>query len=562
MKKGKKQNLKDQTKIPASSGWISRTHRKYLAGLLAILCLAFLLAMVAIDWGLTGLPGWQPDSIEGYQTVSHSKLLFGKWMHKYPRGHYLINYIFYLPYLEQWNTYSIPDKLWDTTVVPREVIVERLTKLAGISRRITLFMSIVVIALTALITTRLLGDYGAALLAALALALCNLFLFYTPTGCIDIPVVFWFAWSMLFGILAVQQGKWIYYILFGLSSAYCICTKEGAGGFVVGLWLGIWILLVKQNLSKGKTIKQSILQIFSLKVLAAIISALALGLVMEGFLAGPQELMDRMKYWTKTQQEFNRAYPGFWPLFCKAAVQMYSSWGWSLLIPALVGIIHFSRKFLWELLFLLLPLTVFYMLVFLKIHFISPRFVLCGFVAIAILIGKSVADFIRIKNIPRPVRVIVTMIVFIPALMCCMGMVWEMKYDTRVRAEQWVYDNIPKNIAVGSAMIMEYAPRIGFNGYIQIHEWSSQGVKTRNGTRMVWPEYLIAAGKDLEIVPGESREFRKKLFAGQTDYTRIAKFQCQYMPPQNWLWGYTLWPMTKHHRISPAIFIFQKKSSP
>jgi hypothetical protein len=181
------------------------------------------------QWGLTGFSSWQPDSLEGYQTVNHMKLLFEHWRHKYPRGQFLINGLFYQPLLSHWEKNPVTFKNSANSVQQTVLTVDRLKVLAAVSRWIVTVMSLGTITAVFLTTLYLFGDYLSAWLAGFILSTSGLFVFYSSFGHIDVPFTFWYAWAGCFCVLAAKRNLWRFYIPAALCAAYAVCTKEGYG---------------------------------------------------------------------------------------------------------------------------------------------------------------------------------------------------------------------------------------------------------------------------------------------------------------------------------------------
>ena len=76
-----------------------------------LLIFAFSLNAIELNWGLSGAITWQPDAIEGEISLNHMPLLFQQWRHKYPRGLFLINGLFYKPMIDHWKKILLSLKL-------------------------------------------------------------------------------------------------------------------------------------------------------------------------------------------------------------------------------------------------------------------------------------------------------------------------------------------------------------------------------------------------------------------------------------------------------------------
>lgn len=270
--------LKNRLDLKGQVSDIRWTRIRVLA-LLGVLLLALLINLLGLDWGRCGNTPWESDAIEGSLTVGHMQLIFKKWRHKYPRGHYIVSAVFYYPLLKHWENHPIRGVGPDGKIRSFRLDLKRLDFLAAISRWIILVMSQGTIWAVFLISRYLFRDFWPALLSALTLAVSQLFVFFSKVGCVDVPSIFWLAWATYFAVRAVYEGRWRQYILMGFCAAYAFCTKEGCAGYVLGLGFGTWVLMSYVRVKEGTGLKKAVLSVFSLRTAAA--AAVFLGFVRE-----------------------------------------------------------------------------------------------------------------------------------------------------------------------------------------------------------------------------------------------------------------------------------------
>jgi hypothetical protein len=526
---------------------------------LVILLLGFSVCLNRIDttWGLTGFSTWEPDVIEGDRTVTHMQFLFKTWRHKYPRGQFLVNALFYYHVLKHWEKHPIPVTDASGKKHLSVLNLERLQFLSKIARWITLVMNLGTILAVFLTAWYLSGDYLSAWLAGLTLTISYLFVFYSSIGHVDVPVVFWFSWAAYFTAKAVYEDKWHHYILAGLLAAYAACTKEGYAAYVPGLALVYCILRIVSQYPKTGGLKKAVLSIFTMKSLVAAVLCIALILVMSGFLAGPDEFLARLKIW-QSDRHFQVDRPQF-GLLVSAARQLYAAIGWPLLLLLLAGIADALLKKKSLVIFALLPLVVFYLLTVVRIRFVADRFMLPAFPGFAILIGFFTADWLRYKKIPAFLRCAGAAVLFGLTTFYCIGLKLDMKHDARVQAEEWFHQNVSKDKTVGTALGGGSALRIGYQGYNQIFVWTSKGIPTSKGLVQFFPDYLVMSKT---IIPRECEgdaEFRKKLYAGQTPYKKVASFKSLYYGSSPSLYSIACWPYKPIWLVSIPVDIFEKQ---
>lgn len=526
----------------------------------AILLLGLVVNTAGINWGRCGYVPWQPDSIEGWQTVCNMPLLFNTWTHKYPRGQYLLNAAFYKPLIEKWKKKPVEVTTPDGKRGYSWMTTDRLYVLAGISRWITVVMSLSGVLAVILTCRELFRDNLSSLLSGLMLSTSWLWALYSSSGCVDIPATAWFAWACFLAVKAVHTNKWGNYILLGFCLSYAVCTKEGVGTFIIGLGIAMWGLMVEKALRQGEKFSKALKTVFSLKILTTICIAMITFLIMQGFLAGPKEFLGRIAFWKNVvAEEFVPAFKGQLPLLWNSCKGLYTGLGWPFITVAICGMFYWAKRYRWKLLLVLGPLLTFYFLTVMRIYFNAPRFMLCGYIGIAILIGKTLGDWVRWQKIPSMVRYISVVIVYGLSLMACVGLNLELRNDTRDQVVKWFKENVKANELVASPISKVYTPHLQYNGYRQIHGWSDQGVRTPQGLQKIFPRYLVTS-PDWPCKPTTlSAEYRKKLFAGETEYKLVAAFNWKYFHPQKSLWAVSIWPMKKHTLMSPGMQIYEKK---
>lgn len=535
-----------------------RWTRMRVLALLGVMLLALLINLLGLDWGRCGNTPWEVDAIEGNLTAGHMQLMFKKWRHKYPRGHYIVNGIFYYPLLKHWEKDPIRRVGPDGRIRSSTLDLKRLDFLAAISRWIILVMSLGTIWAVFLISRYLFGDFWPALLSALTLAVSQLFVFFSKVGCVDIPSIFWLTWTTYFAVRAVYEGRWRQYILMGFCAAYTFCTKEGCVGYVLGLGFGTWVLMSYVRFKQGCGLKKAVLSVFSLKTAAAAAVFTGVFLLLNGFLGGPDEFMGRVEFWTRTN--FSLAKRPQWVILNHSWKHVYFGLGWPLFVVTAGSIIYFAYRNPFKLLFCLLPLIVFYLSTVMRLYFVEPRYLMPGYIGFSIIAGKSLIDLIRWKKVPAYLSYGLIGIIYGLSALYCVGLSLEMKYDTRKRTEDWFLRNVSKNATVGTAMHKNYGPHLYWHGYKQIFSWNSQGNTTPTGKRVIYPDYLVLSDTwpcDYRHVNGE---FMKNIGTDGSQYEYVISFTPRYVPPARTVFGIAGWPMNKHGFLSPSMYIARKKS--
>jgi hypothetical protein len=548
--------------VKAASDSTGNWNRRHVGGLLAVVVISAVVNCTGLGWGRSGLVPWQPDSIEGVTTVREMPRMFGQWTYKYPRGHFLINAVFYHPLLKYWEKHSFKARTADGRIVSQALNLERLDQLANISRVISALMGVGTVLAVFFASRLLFEDYLGAFLAGLALALSQLFVFYSHVGNVDVPSIFWFAWGVYWAVKAVYIGRWRHFVLMGLCFSLSICTKDAMVGYVAGMVPAFWLAMIGKSRADGQSFKTAVLSVFSKKVLVAVLVFLFFYALLQDILTSPQAFAQRMSHWIGGPgvKGYDKRFRGQLPLLWSACRTLYGSFGWPLLAFIVISLVYCAIKYPWQSVFLTVPLIAFYVIVVMNIRFSVPRFFLPAYGGFASLVGKGCADWIRYKKIHFTLRILPVAVVYSLSLLYCVGLDLEMLADTRVRTEQWFYKNVGRDSLIGVGFHNKlYAPRLHFNGYRLICPWRISTVRGTSGGSQPYPDYLIITPGWIRIKEKAEDDFRKKLFDGQTNYKKVISFKAKYLYPARTIFGFAGWPTQKNGFLSPEIIVFKKK---
>ncbi len=548
---------KEPITLPKAGFFWTKWH---VTGLLVVLAFSATINTIGINWGRTGLVSWQPDSIEGIVSVSENQRLFGEWSHKYPRGHFLINAAFYQPLLKHWEKNPVTVRTTKGEIISQVLTIDRLALLARVSRWISVTMGTTIVLATFLVAMLLFNDYLASLLAALALSLLQLFVFYSHTGTVDIPYIFWFTLGLYWAVKASYVGKWHHFILAGLFCGYSVGTKEPAAGYIMGLGIATAVAMIHKSINSEHNLKKAVLSVFSLKVLAATVVFFLVFAVLNGFLAGPDEFLNRVRFWSAVPAKCNTSYTGQVNLLGRSASQLYYGMGWPLLALGTVSVLYCCKKYPIEAIFCIAPLVVFYALIITRIKFVCPRFLLAGYPGLAVLIGKTSADWLRWKYPPFVVRILPIGLVYALSLLYCIALDLELLNDTRIQTETWFAGNVSRNRTIGLVFDKIYSPRLGFMGYRVICPWRPPDNPDTTSSFDVYPEYLVVTNDKPQRTDGPADDkFREELINGDTGYKKVISFRPKYMYPAKTIFGLAGWPTKKNNFQSPEIIVFKKQ---
>lgn len=176
------------------------------AGLWLVLAGAAALAAWGLRWGLPGEYGWAPDELLPQDVQAAVAQRFsGGWHSKYPPLHFAV-----------LATASAPVRRFAGHEAL--MVTGRLVSLAmGLGTVLALFA----------VGRRLLGETPALLAAALFAASVP-FVYYAKTANLDMPYVFWFSLALLFFVRLRDEHRRRDAVLFALTAAAAVATKDQA----------------------------------------------------------------------------------------------------------------------------------------------------------------------------------------------------------------------------------------------------------------------------------------------------------------------------------------------
>lgn len=530
-----------------------------IIALLVVVGVSLALNCTGLNWGQPGGYTWQADSIAGLRTVSQMPNLFEQWRFKYPRGHFLVNAALYKPILNHWhkNPVYVLDK--DGKKVARDLTIQRVSTLIMISRFVTALMAAAAVIAVFMTARVLFADTIAAFFAGLTLAASMLFVLYSHTGNVDVPCTFWFAWSLYWAVKAVYISKWRHYILLGLFASFAICTKDPAGGFVVGLGLAMWITMAGVIREHQGSIKKALLCVFNKKVLVAFLLAVICFAVLNGMLGGTKEFTSRMELWKGVPARERAGSNTQLILLKKSWWNLYSAVGWPFLTFFICSLFYCAIKYRWKCTFGILPLAVFYVLVIMNIGFVVPRFFMTGYPCLALLAGKTSSDWLRWPKLPVVLRAVPIVIVYGLSVLYCIGLDLELVTESRSRAEKWLKERVNSNDGVVALSSATYAPRIHILGCR--HLFFDSRPQTEQKLQKIKPfaSYLVLGEGEFAQIKAFDQDYLRDLLAGKKGYKEVARFSNKFLYPEKTIFGFAGWPVKKPRIVSPETIILKRE---
>ncbi len=537
--------------------------RNRIAAMAPALCLAAVFGIslwlncFGIKWGLPFYKSWEPDSIEGKDILRVESNFFGEWHHKYPRGHFLVNLIFYKPLISRWENIPIVSSS-DGRKYTYDI--QRISLLMLISRLISAIMGVLAVLAVFLTGRRLFQDFWAGVFGALGLGCCYLFVVYNHFGTPDTASVFWFAWATYFAVRTVDIGSWIDVIFLGLCVGMATATKDSNGAFMVGLAGATLVGLFVKTYEGKFQVKTLLKSIFNLRLLTGLLIAILIFALLNDLLTNPSVYFKRMHTWRFGQSvsRFSEDFKGQFHLFWECCVLFYYSIGWPLLLTLLVSTVYCIKRWPAKSLYALLPLLSFYLIVIVRIRFGVDRFFLPAIPGLFLLSGKGLADFVRQKKLPVALRAAIVTVVFLVSGFYCAGVGFEMRNDSRYRAEKWLVENVGAREHVAAIAIDCYSPRLSNYGFLHSYRWSDPQTEDLLRRNPPYPPYVVMVDFSYNRESFDA-DFREKLLNGKLGYDQAAVFDKKYFIPGKSLFCVPGWPGKQIPFVSPRVVILKKR---
>ena len=474
--------------------------------LAAVLGASVLLDAWGLGWGLAGEYSWAPDELLPPAVRSGLDQRFaGGWHEKYGPFHYAVLAAAYEPAL-------LARRLGLLHAEGPEL--DRI--LAVIGRLVSLIMATGTVWLVARLGGEL-GDEWAGILAAAFLALSAPFVYYAKIANLDAPYLFWYALSLLFYVRLLDGHRLRDYVLFAVSAAAAVATKDQAYGLYVLTVPAVVAALYARRRAEGDRRPWAALVDPRLVIAggAGVVVLLALDNVVfnpEGFvahlrlIAGPASHPFRM---------FSNDLAGHLALMRQTVRHLAFAMGLPALLVCGAGVAadlarpRASARWL----HLLVP-PVSYVLTFLHVVLYGyDRFVLPLSLVLGLFGGRLLARGLRSPPPLRTAAAVLAVAVFSYSLIYAASVDRLLTHDSRYAVEGWMARNVPPGALVAAIGPLGYLPRLD-----GLH-WRPLGPSVARVVQ-VRPDYVVVnADYAARADPGTGeRELYDALFAGRLGY--------------------------------------------
>lgn len=455
--------------------------------LLAIVALALVLDLVGIDWGLPWNLSASIDDISPWKPLG-LPFTWAEGSHKYPYLHSMISLALYLPYLGWLAATGGLDLTCLPTILPNERCFADYpgtpTVLMLISRVLSVVMGVGIVVLVHRLALLLHRDRVAALAAAAIAAVCHGLVVYAHLGNLDVPVTFWFLLSLVFALRLVDGAGRRDAVLFAVTAAFAVGTKDGIVGGYVLVGPLLWIAMAR---SRGRFFHTDGF------VLVAVL-LVVYGAIQNVFFnwAG---FVDHWSFWLSGGAFVagQRAEsPGLLHVMGRIWEDLGGAMGRPLVLVTLAGLVWGCARYRrWgRLRLLLVPGVSYFVISVVYPAFVSLRILIPVVAILAVFGGALVADAARQ---PRARWVLVPVF----ALAWGWGLLFALQGDLLMRrdgrrlAEEWLQANVPTTASIASCSAAVDLPRLDILGYEPV--WVLRNENCLQALATLQPDYVAVS---------------------------------------------------------------------
>ncbi len=452
--------------------------------LLAIAALALVLNLVGMDWGLPWNLSMSVDDISPWKPLA----LPFTWLeatHKYPYLHWLISLVLYLPYLLWLAATGGLDVSCLPTILPHKGCFTDYygapTVLIVISRVLSAAMGVGIVLLVHRLALLLHRDRGAALAAAAIAAVCHGLVVYAHLGNLDVPVTFWFLVSLVFALRLADGGGRRDAVLFAVTSAFAIATKEGILGGYVLVGPLLWLAMAKQRGRFFHT--DGFLLVAVLLLIYGAIQNVVFNWA--GFVEHWSEWLPGGPFLGKERAES----PGLLHVYGRIGEDLGGTMSLPLMLLSLAGVAWGCLRHP-RLRWFLVPTVSYFVFSVVYPSFIAVRILIPLAALLAVYGGSLVADGVRHPQ-ARWVAVPVVALAWGWGLLFALQGDLLMHRDGRRVAEEWLEENIPTDASLASCSTPVDLPRMDVLGYEPV--FVQQKERCLEALARIAPDFVVVS---------------------------------------------------------------------
>ena len=477
---------------------------------------------------------WGTDEVAPMGPLVYAKrtLIDRSWSHKYPPFHFMVLGAAYTPYV----TYLVLSgrlslsHLSDRWPYGLSQPASALTILVIIARLVSVAMATVIVGLIYLITQRLFGK-PPALFAALIVAFCFPFIYYSHTSNIDIPYLFWFTLGFFFYVRLLDESRTRSYLLVGICLALAVATKDQAYGLLPLLPVALlWFRVGEQPRNAPALRRRDRLTHLPWRQMGFAVTAFVVTYALAVNLPNNWHGYLRHVHYITTggstpYQEFANTLTGHLGLLSKTIMLLARSLNLPLFVVCAIGLLWGLIQFRRISLALLAPGLSYYLFFIAVILYVYPRFVLPIVLILAIFGGKLLADLWdttgRLLWVTRPAIIVLLLY----SLLYGASVNWLFDEDPRYRAEEWINRHVASTAIIETYGPAQYLPR--FPEQIHVRHIPLEGY-VEDSFRTRSPDYVLLTHAYYRRITEDQQddfdqeEFLEDLWNGTLGY-RVAR---------------------------------------
>jgi hypothetical protein len=474
---------------------------------------------------------WGTDEVAPMGPLVYAKRTFvdGSWSHKYPAFHFMLLNAAYAPvfaYLLLSGRLSLAH-FSDTWPYGFSDPTSSLTILVLIARVVSALMGTAVVGLLYVITERLF-EAASGLFAALIVAVCFPFVYYSHTSNLDVPYLFWFTLGCVFYLRLFENGRTRDYLLLAVCMALAVATKDQAYALLPFLPIALILGRLRQERARGQHRATPLpWSQWGLAVLAFAATYVIAANVLNNWPGYLQHLRHIAGPGSADYQEFPNTLAGHLALLSRTISLLAQSLNLPLFVVCVVGIVWSFRRFPGTTLAILAPAVSYYIFFLAVILYGYPRFLLPFVLVSAIFGGKLLGDLWAIR---RPVSwMLRPAIVLLLAYSTYRGasVDWLLREDPRYAAEQWLRSHVPATAVIEAYGPSQYLPRLP--GHPRAQGLNLEGY-VEDAFRERAPDYVVLAHAYYKRITEDKaddfdqEEFLDHLWHGELGYRTVADF--------------------------------------
>ncbi len=553
--------------------------------IVSICAVNFIIHSIGITWGLPNFDSWAIDSVvpSGVLKGLAKGYSFGFSYH-YPIVHLVLLGVLIIPVLLTGAVHALvlhnpaeimaliasikkaaPLEQWEIvqTLLPIKTYT---TSIILVGNIVTLFMSIGVVYMIYLLAREIFNE-KTGLFAAALLTFNVSFNYYSHTGNLDVPYIFWGLFALYHLLMAVRYNRRDNFVICAITTVLCFGTKDqGYALFVLPfiIYLVIIPFIWKRSVNEFFNIYKRNFVIFVICFIAVFVVAENLILNFNGFIARIKIMTgvnsEGYTQYTSTLAGYKSLFRDFLPVY----IELIASWPVAIL--TLAGVITASVKEYRRSSPVFLPLisAISFMIFFvLIVKRADHRFLLAPSILLSVYAGYLLALLFDMMNnkifwaVAIPVSVYLMIFTFNININLLM--------DTRYRVTEWMEKNIPNGSKVEHYEDYVYLPQFPSNVREYRIKKDYDDVSKRNPDYIIisslwykrfFKENIIPSAEGTKI-PDRAVKFEasdqgayvRALLTGGTEYVKAITFT--HSVP---------WPFKPMH-VTPEIVILQRKSA-